>query len=96
MSVLDTSNPISNYGDSRQTLLQPGRYKRLDVCFLLEDKARKKCDHLPRFIVGECVLKDKLSKNKFIDRVDLMYTAGGQYYISYRAEKEAPRKPLAP
>jgi hypothetical protein len=72
MSVLDASYPIGDYGDRRQTFLQPGRYNRFDVRFLLEDKARKKCNNFLWFIVCECVLKDKLSKNKFIGRIDLL------------------------
>lgn len=80
MPVLDAFYPIGDCGDRRQTFLQPGRYNRFDVRLLLEDKAGKKCNNFHRFIVCECVLKDKLSKNKFIDRVDLLYSS--QYRMS--------------
>ena len=81
MSVLDAFDPISNYSDCHQTFLQPGRYNGFVVRFLLEYKAGEKCNHFLWFIFCKRVLKDKLSKNKFIDRVDLLLY-GGQYRMS--------------
>ena len=91
-SVLHPPNLLCDVEDDAFAFLEPGWEVRLDVGFLLEDKAREEGDDLFGRVVGEDVFEDELGEDELVGGVDLWRRLGqrrGERVGSARREREA-------
>lgn len=73
--VLLSLNLVRNAVDDIQTVCQLGQQLRLGVCLFDKHKDRKQCDNLPRSVVCENVLEDKIGQDQLRCRVYLTLMA---------------------